>query len=57
MCVSIVENYSTTPVVVTDLEGVTLQRNLIHVGTVQKPSPISLPVRLMKRVHIEVVSI
>lgn len=57
MCVSIVENYSTTPVVVTDLEGVTLQRNLIHGGTVQKPSPISLPVRLMKRVHIEVVSI
>lgn len=51
------ENHSTAPVVITDLEGVTLQRNLIHIGIVKKLSPISLSVRLMKRVHVEVVYI
>ena len=54
MYVSILENHSTTPVVITDIEEVTLQLNLIHVGIVKKNLlTISVLVRLMKQVHIK----
>ena len=47
------ENHLTTPVVVIDVERVTLQRNLFHGGIVKKPIPVSVLIRLMKSVHIK----
>ena len=47
------ENHLTTPVVVIDVERVTVQRNLFLGGIVKKPIPVSVLTRLMKSVHIK----
>ena len=47
------ENHLTTTVVVIDMEVVTLQRNPFHGGIVKKPIPVSVHIKLRKRVHIK----